>query len=65
MGFVALNFGVLALLTHASALMYSQGVPFEQISLVLGAGESFLPADLPPCLAPLALTDFALSVQWT
>lgn len=38
--FVGLSFGVLALLTHSSAVMYSQDqLSFSQISAVLGAGE--------------------------
>ncbi|KAF5842220.1 hypothetical protein DUNSADRAFT_8620, partial [Dunaliella salina] len=36
--FVALGFGILVVLTYASAVLYDSGMPFNQISLVLGLG---------------------------
>jgi len=36
--FIALSFGLLALLTYLSAVLYESGTPFNQISLVLGLG---------------------------
>jgi hypothetical protein len=39
--FVALNFGILALLTYLSAVLYQQGILFSRISIILGIGKWF------------------------